>query len=99
MLVALTGLSAGALAGHFVSSGLSRQVYEQGATSGYSRDYSDQFSGSRDAAYDYRDGASPLWSLAAGLSAAAAALLLACGFTRRTLRDEPLALLAQREKE
>ena len=97
MLVILLGAAAGSLIGHQVTGSVSAQVFSQAKTSGYSRDYSDQFESGMDVDYAYEGGASPLWSLVSGLSIAGAGLLLAAGFTARSLRKEPLEQLTRKE--
>lgn len=97
LLVATVGITAGAALGHVVTGTVSSQVYAQGAESGFSREYSDQFEASHDKDFTYNGEAQWPRSLLAGLSALGTALALSAAFTASSLSKEPLEQLTRKD--
>ena len=91
------GITAGAALGHVVTGTVSSQVYAQGAESGFSREYSDQFEASHDKDFTYNGEAQWPRSLLAGLSALGTALALSAAFTASSLSKEPLEQLTRKD--
>lgn len=97
LLVACVGIAAGGVLGHVVTDRVSGEVYAQGAQSGFSREYSDQFEASADKAFAYDGRATWQRSLLAGAAALGTAFVLAGAFTAGSLSKEPLEQLTRKE--
>lgn len=95
LLAAALAIAAGAVGGYVVTGNVSGEIYRQGTSSGYSREYSDLFDASQDQAYAYDGSPSPQATAGAGLALFLTGAALSIGFATYVLKQEPLALLTQ----